>query len=350
MATAKASEASASATTATTKAAEASASATAAQTAQAGAETAAQTAQAGADAVSLLREQIYNSYPNVEAETAPIVGITDGADGIPVKSLVVGIEPVQEGSGDPSPDNICPITGWTGANVQRTGKNLLPNLTGQRFAESIFIGQINRLTYPFHMQSGVTYCVSFVADGTSPLVYFKENGGTIQLWGASGSTYTPSKDMDVQLWIYAKGLTSVRDAQLELGSTATAYEPYQGTTYPITFPSEAGTVYGGQLDVTIIASYAGEALPGAWISDRDVYAEGVTPTTGAQIVYELATPITYQLTPTEVKTLLGSNSVWADTGNTSLAYRADPKLYIDGVYEDYQDDLADYADALAALG
>ena len=69
------------------------------------------------------------------------------------------------------------------------------------------------------------------------------------------------------------------------------------------------------------------------------------------IVYELDTPQTYQLTPTEVKTLLGFNAVWADTGDVEeMAYRADTKLYIDGVYEEYQDDLADYASALAALG
>jgi hypothetical protein len=34
-----------------------------------------------------------------------------------------------------------------------------------------------------------------------------------------------------------------------------------------------------------------------------------------QAVYELATPTTYQLTPTQVKSLLGTNNVWADTGD-----------------------------------
>lgn len=34
-----------------------------------------------------------------------------------------------------------------------------------------------------------------------------------------------------------------------------------------------------------------------------------------QVVYELATPITYQLTPTAVKSLLGTNNIWADTGD-----------------------------------
>ena len=36
-----------------------------------------------------------------------------------------GIEPVQSGSGDPSPSNVRPITGWTGATLTRCGKNLI---------------------------------------------------------------------------------------------------------------------------------------------------------------------------------------------------------------------------------
>ena len=41
---------------------------------------------------------------------------------------------------------------------------------------------------------------------------------------------------------------------------------------------------------------------------------------GVQLVYELATPQTYQLTPTEVTTLLGDNTIWADTGDVSVTY------------------------------
>ena len=117
------------------------------------------------------------------------------------------------------------------------------------------------------------------------------------------------------------------------------------TVYSITFPTEAGTVYGGSLNVTTgvltvdraqIASYNGETLPGEWISDRDVYAQGTTPTTGAQVVYELATPVTYQLTPQEIRTLLGTNNIWADTGDTSVGYKADTKLYIDKKFAELQ--------------
>ena len=47
--------------------------------------------------------------------------------------------------------------------------------------------------------------------------------------------------------------------------------------------------------------------------------------------YKLATPTTVQLSPTEVKTLLGSNSVWADSGDISVGYKADVYLTEGGI-------------------
>lgn len=144
--------------------------------------------------------------------------------------------------------------------------------------------------------------------------------------------------------------------QIEAGSIATDYAPYSnicpisgfnggnvhvspttntqdGTTYSVSWQSEAGTVYGGNIDLVSgaltvthanIASYDGETLPSTWISDRDVYSVGGTPTTGAQVVYELATPLTYQLTPIQVNSLLGINNVWNDTnGETEVKYIRD---------------------------
>lgn len=106
-----------------------------------------------------------------------------------------------------------------------------------------------------------------------------------------------------------------------------------GTTYSVSWQSQAGTVYGGNIDLVSgvltvthanIASYNGETLPSMWISDRDVYSVGGTPTTGAQVVYELATPLTYQLTPIQVNSLLGVNNVWNDTnGETEVKYIRD---------------------------
>ena len=60
---------------------------------------------------------------------------------------------------------------------------------------------------------------------------------------------------------------------------------------------------------------------------------------GVTLVYTLATPIIYQLTPTEVQTLLGANNIWADTGDTEVTYRADTKLYIEQLTKPTEDDM-----------
>ena len=68
--------------------------------------------------------QVIDSAYVTDTATGAIASFPDGADGVSVKSLKVNIEPVQSGSGDPSPDNVRPISGHTQAVVKRTGKNV----------------------------------------------------------------------------------------------------------------------------------------------------------------------------------------------------------------------------------
>ncbi len=46
-----------------------------------------------------------------------IASFDDGADNKPLHALSVSIEPVQAGTGDPSPDNVRPISGWSEAKI-----------------------------------------------------------------------------------------------------------------------------------------------------------------------------------------------------------------------------------------
>ena len=172
--------------------------------------------------------------------------------------------------------------------------------------------------------------------------------------------YTPTEDFTGYLSVVITGSTpgsasvKVRNPMIEIGSAVTDYEPYSNIC-PITgytglnvyressYDTEAdpvimdnwqdtlGTVYGGarnmaegKLIVTDaeIASYDGEELPSTWISSMDVYAEGVTPTTGSQVVYKLAEPIIYDLTASQLPILLqGENYMWHDAnGDISVAY------------------------------
>ena len=69
-------------------------------------------------------------------------------------------------------------------------------------------------------------------------------------------------------------------------------------------------------------------------------ADFKTAMSGVQLCYELATPQTYQLTPQEViKTLLGTNNVWADIGNVSVTYTADTKMFIEKLTMPTEDDM-----------
>ena len=243
--------------------------------------------------------------------------------------------------------NVCPITGWTGARVTRTGKNLFDKskaVLNDNVARFIDYGvDVYGYTQPNRdciLDVG-TYTFSISGNGTaipSSMRVYDSSGNRIAIiYNNKILTFTTTSAGAYHLEINFNDTVTWADynIQLELGSTATAYEPYSGTTTSISWESEAGTVYGGTLDVTNgvltvdraqIAHYNGETLPGEWISDRDAYAPGTTPTTRAQVVYELATPITYTLTPQEISTLLGTNNFWADVGDTTVTYECDINL------------------------
>ena len=147
--------------------------------------------------------------------------------------------------------------------------------------------------------------------------------------------------------------TNFYDIQVEVGSTAHDFSPYSNicpisgrtglsvyvspttaqadaTTYAVDWTSEAGTVYGGTLDVVTglltvnmgnIPSYNGETINEPWLSSMDAYAEGTTPTIGAQVVYTLADPAVYQLGHKFLTVLSGENYVWASNNETiSVVY------------------------------
>lgn len=63
-----------------------------------------------------LRRGILLNTPHIETASGNIA--TFETDMVaPLKECVINIEPVQSGSGDPSPDNVRPITGWTELNA-----------------------------------------------------------------------------------------------------------------------------------------------------------------------------------------------------------------------------------------
>lgn len=367
------------------------------------------------------------------AASGSVISFDSASAGSPINPLIAHIEPVQTGSGDPSPDNVRPITGWTAANVTRTGKNLLDKSRVVAITSATSVEQLRtgvrvtsktagtyRSTWTsladMGLVSGRTYTVSAdvtVTKGTGDItIRNKRNEITIgKYFGSSGSgsitfTYNPDNHYYLSLFCtlgsndasYGDGTgdVSYTNLQFEEGSVATAYEPYTGNEYSVPF-GEAGTVYGGTLDVarglltvdtkmyaitgdeTVgggwtyntnrgafsfypTMSPAGYAVPGAkgggvasshyltlgdttadkaWFPSssgatifvrdgsfggdvdawkaylREQYAAG----TPVQLVYKLQNAAAYRLTPQEVTTLLGTNNIYADTGDVSVTYR-----------------------------
>lgn len=287
----------------------------------------------------------------------------------PAQALSVKLEPVQDLNGYDNPwpagggKNLYPNFSISGSDV---GVTIVHNSADESYTVSGISSAYRGFlaTSTFILEAG-TYTLSRTANNSSATennlrMEIRSTDGLITYAESVGSGgFTLSADTEVKARIvvgkggvdFGTGITY--RFQIETGSTATAWSPYSNlcpisgwtganvyhsgadtsdaTTYSITFPSEAGTVYGGTLDVTTgkltvthgnIASYSGETMPGRWISSMDVYSAGGTPTTGAQVVYELATPQTYQLTPTEVTLLLGENNIWSD-GEMTLTYLAD---------------------------
>lgn len=291
--------------------------------------------------------------------------------------------------------NICPITGRTGLSVYRTGVNVWDEETESGY---IYNGRMYADNNYWRTKNYVP-----VKPNTSLYIKYGSRNGQISLFDAD-KTYVVAIDqmaastnnvLNVPSNCYyikfyqpisvASGVVSIN-----YPFTDHDYHAYNGNTYAVDWTSEAGTVYGGTLDVvtgvltvtrkTLIAdgtqnivstssnrffilvsdakvvnasnqtTYAGvvcDRLPSkTWaslvnggIGCSPVWGQGVgfkNPdiTTAAdwntyftnnptQFSYELATPLTYQLTGQEVEALVGTNNVWSTGDSVSVTYTKD---------------------------
>ena len=320
------------------------------------------------------------------------------------KPLSVGaaFTPVQAGSGDPSPENVRPISGWSGAKITHTGTNMFnpsEKVTGK--ALTVSGDSINESTSTASdyyknickIKRGETYTISYtVADtpystsGRSAFVMIDNTHYSqyivIEGFNAGYNEQTFTATGDGVLWMtVGKNTTNL---QIEIGSSATPFEEYTGNTVSVTFPAEAGTVYGGTLDLTtgvLTVDKKGVSLnnPDKWtkpssnlvyevnFNDRKqgyrwndpcscfiTYSKSIyTPYLGWSgneinryaifvgssgftldevkalataekifAVYDLETPLVYQLTPVEILSLVGDNVLWSDlNGNLTVVYK-----------------------------
>lgn len=318
------------------------------------------------------------------------VGLFDrtGIEEFEAKAVTVQLEEGSTATAYAPYENICPISGHTKVNVVRAGKNL--------FDSSILVEKVAWQYIDLPLKEGTyTFSCTLPTNTAEFAFYFKKEGSSagsiarVYLGHPVTITLNEGENAEVQYRrVSGTGVFSDYTYQLELGSTATDYEPYQGETYTIQL---GDTIYGGERDVTTgkltanlamvdlgtlnwTARISGEQnrlysspLPQAYVPSYsllrgwicDTYAENspssvallrqdidsqniglysfrstaastttlylIVPKTASptgKLVYELATPIEIQLTPTQITTLLGNNTLYADTGDISVKYLA----------------------------
>ena len=234
-----------------------------------------------------------------------------------LSKCVIDLEPIQSGSGDPAPDNVRPISGHTKVEVQNHQKNLFNQYGTSTITNPA--GSSRDGVY-IKLKAG-TYTVSLGSDSPYKLYgRYKENSANT--WSVAdgdignSSTFTLATDGQICFYCGSGNLCSgLVQPMLEESPIKTAYVPYNGYQVTVQIGS---TVYGGSLDIvsgsgedayTNIASYNGETINEPWISSMDVYTEGGTPTTGAQVVYPKTTATAISTTPQQIEALVGQNNL-----------------------------------------
>ena len=278
----------------------------------------------------------------------------------PVAGYPLGVkaswEPTQEGSGEPSPENVRPIKGRDSVTVERCGENLL-NITP--FTKTVNKGVTFEYVAPGGIKisgtaTGFSDSPTFVAPLLPPGSYYGIDINTIntsvvvtrngaRYWQDTKGPFVIKTGDILHYWYISINAGTTIDTvvypYIVPGSTATTtYTPYNGSTTTLTLPR---TIYGGIANAVsgegketwkLIDSYAGEDLPGKWISDRDVYVSGTAPTTGAQVAYKLTEPISFTATGAQpLPALTGVNTVLTDADSATVTGRADPIKRITGL-------------------
>lgn len=299
---------------------------------------------------------------NTTNASGALVSVTD-SEALPLSKLNARIRATQDLHGYDKP--------WAGGAGKNKADNTQWNLNStMSLNNGVFSNAITDAREYFRMQV-LAYNGSTLVTGTGYIniettgkasgtininaectkIRIKHNGSTSDIymdypWTTQG-TFTISFDVIGYNPSTVGGL-SFNNVMIEAGSTATTYEPYSNIcpivgyntvnvfianntteTTPSVVTSLGSTYYGGTLNVLTgelsvnygyIASYNGETLTGEWISDRDEYVSGTTPTTGAEVAYRLDGPIAITLDEHYVVGLDGNMNVWANSGPVAITY------------------------------
>ena len=176
-----------------------------------------------------------------------------------IDKVVSEIVAVQSGTGDPSPTNVRPISGWSAVNVYRTGINAWDEETANGYWDGNtgeFVESGNWMGCKNYIackpSTSYYFLMGTVATGSLGRVCFYDNNKSFissisSSWG-NNSVTTPSNAYFMTF--YANPNYFVNNISINYPSTDTDYHAYNGTTYTTTLKDGQGntmTCYGGTL-------------------------------------------------------------------------------------------------------
>jgi hypothetical protein len=179
-----------------------------------------------------------------------------------VNKLVATIEPIQAGSGDPSPDNIRPISGITQLDIIGSGRNLFNPVA---FMDILRDPEYSEATYncrKIQLKPNTKYTIFHNTIAQSSPIILINYRQQVNLSGfydcrLATDTKTYTTDSTGYLYIGVNYYNTTNDAvnqrlqELNLmiveGEKAIPFQPYTPNNYSIPL---GRTVYGGTLDVT----------------------------------------------------------------------------------------------------
>ena len=162
-------------------------------------------------------------------------------------------------------ENLCPITGWTGCEVDVSGVNVwdeewevgsISGQTGQSTSGS-YVRSTNYISvkpntiYYFNRPTGNKFWLyaydenkNYLHDAFGTTTGYYTLGETTYLFTIPNGVYYIRFVVDNNY-----GTTYNNDISINYPSTDHEYHAYNGTTYPVSWQTEAGTVYGGTVDL-----------------------------------------------------------------------------------------------------
>jgi hypothetical protein len=202
---------------------------------------------------------------------------------LPLVECKAQIVPIQEGTGDPSPSNVRPISGWTACTISHSGADMSnPTEYEIDLDGTVYVGELD-------VKRGV----------------LKINGELITLNGS-------------EAW-YATSVSTVF-------YTPFTYAPIVCDTYSVKSAGYPANMTNYTMEQSV--DFQRLQIRDDRFSSASDFAANLA-NDNVRLVKRLATPIEVSLTPEEITTLAGVNNVWADTGDIEVEFKMSIKDYID---------------------